>query len=262
MSFRRAWTIGCLSVGIVLLFRRPASKMATSSLDLPNFLSWRKAQSLAYIQSAGPTSRLMLIMGNEAGDLDSAASAIAMSYLLTYYPEFGSQFGFQAETMYAPLIQTPRPSLSQRRENLMVYDALDIPVDSLLCVDDLGPDPQLSDRLSLHKHMTFGIVDHARLGPEWGEKKPVELVVDHHEDENAHENARLRIVRSPSNDPVGSCSSIVTNLFEQAAKQTDQRINRDVADLLLSAILLDTKNVCNQPTDLAAYGAIWKSDTD
>ncbi|WFC97322.1 exopolyphosphatase [Malassezia yamatoensis] len=107
--------------------------------------------------------------------------------------------------------------------------------------------------------MTFGIVDHARLGPEWGEKKPVELVVDHHEDENAHENARLRIVRSPSNDPVGSCSSIVTNLFEQAAKQTDQRINRDVADLLLSAILLDTKNLRMAPsgkatpTDAAAY---------
>ncbi|WFD04339.1 exopolyphosphatase [Malassezia obtusa] len=219
--------------------------MAHAPRALPDFLAWAKAGALAHLHGAARAPRLVLVMGNEAGDLDSAACAIAVAYLLTHDAAFAASHGFRTDAIYAPLLQTPRAGLRQRRENLMTYEALGLALDALLCVDDLGVarDAPLRD-------VSLGIVDHASLVPAWGAARTVDLVVDHHEDDGAHRDARLRIVRAPSTDPVGSCASIVAQLYAAAQRASGAPLERAVADLLLSALLLDTKNVRRRLTQV------------
>ncbi|KAI3618522.1 hypothetical protein CBS9595_002885 [Malassezia furfur] len=218
---------------------------------LPAFLSWAKHEALAHLAGEAPATRLVLIMGNDAGDLDSAASAIALSYVLAHAPAYAAGLGFPAGTAFVPLVQTPRADLAQRRENLLVYEALGVPLDALLTIDDLGVDVGRSVALSPHANVGLGLVDHARLAPAWGTARHVDLVVDHHEDDGAYLDARLRVVRAPSRDPVGSCASLVADVYADALRDTGARMDRAVADLLLSAIVLDTNHVRMAPAGKA-----------
>lgn len=263
---RRVLLLGlCIVLSALVYLRLPTKTRETFAMEyieppraLPEYAVWAKRAALAHIQGEAPATHLTLIMGNEAGDLDSAASALSLAYLLGHDPKFASAHGLDAGAVYAPLLQTPRSALRQRRENLMVYEALGIDLQSLLCIDDLGVD-RTALALSPSANVSLGLVDHAKLTPAWGDGRRVDLVVDHHEDEGAHETARLRIVRSPSSDPVGSAASIVASLFQDALQGSDQRMDRSVADLLLSAIILDTKNLRMAPdgkateTDAEAY---------
>ncbi|WFC96963.1 exopolyphosphatase [Malassezia brasiliensis] len=218
---------------------------------LPAFLAWAKHEALAHLAGEAPASRLVLIMGNDAGDLDSAASAIALSYVLAHAPAYAAGLGFPTGTAFVPLVQTPRAELAQRRENLLVYEALGVPLDALLTIDDLGVDVGRSVALSPHANVGLGLVDHARLAPAWGTGRHVDLVVDHHEDDGAYLDARLRIVRAPSREPVGSCASLVADVYADALRGTGGRMDRAVADLLLSAIVLDTHHVRMAPAGKA-----------
>ncbi len=96
-------------------------------------------------------------------------------------------------------------------------------------------------------------MDHPSLTGPWGGAKAtdreVDIVLDHHEDVGDHEGAKLRIVKSPSKDPVGSCSSLVAELYaDQLAKAPSGDVGmREVADLLISAIIIDTDNLRSAP---------------
>lgn len=243
--------VGALVVFAVGLRMLLPSTMTEPPQALPAFLSWTKREALAHLAGEAPASRLVLIMGNDAGDLDSAASAIALSYVLAHAPTYAAAQGFPEGTTFAPLVQTPRAELAQRRENLLVYEALGIALDALLTVDDLGVDVGTSVALSPHANVGLGLVDHARLAPAWGTERHVDLVVDHHEDDGLYMDARLRIVRAPSRDPVGSCASLVADVYADALRNTDGRMDRAVADLLLSAIVLDTNHVRMAPAGKA-----------
>lgn len=240
MHFRRratqlgVWT--CVAVTLYVLTKwvgmhrggvsEATMHMQTSApADLDAYLRWAKAQ-VAH-------EPLTLIMGNEAGDLDSAASAIALSYILNHNERyFREKYGLEHST-YVPLIQTPRAELHFRQENLLVYRAAHTSEEALLCVDD--------DEVKAHRaRAKLGLVDHPQLAVSWGNRS-VDIIVDHHEDEGAHPEAKLRILRSPSKDPVGSASSLVALLA--AESRHGGVLPEQLADLLLSAIVLDTRNV-------------------
>lgn len=175
---------------------------------------------------------LVLICGNEAGDLDSAASAIALSYAITHEWAFFARLGLPRGT-YVPVLQTARRDLALRRENLAVYAAVGIDVDALVTIDDVRA-------AGAHTRALVGLVDHAALAPSWGAAHVV-LIVDHHADVGAHPEARLRAIYPPATAPVGSASSLVARLYRDAlggARAPD----RQVADLLLSAGVIDTRN--------------------
>ena len=174
---------------------------------------------------------LVLICGNEAGDLDSAASAIALSYAITHEWAFFARLGLPRGT-YVPVIQTARRDFALRRENLAVYAAVGIDVDALVTIDDVRA-------AGAHVGAFVGLVDHAALAPSWGTAHVV-LIVDHHADVGAHPEARLRAIHSPATDPVGSASSIVARLYRDALGP--RAADRQVADLLLSAGVIDTRN--------------------
>ena len=147
-------------------------------------------------------------VGNEAGDTDSIACAIAYAYLTD---------------AYTPVVHTKREDLALRPENLRVLQHCGLSTDDLVCVDDV--------HVKADDHVV--LVDH-NLAHDPFSTAVIDAIVDHHVDEQAHASAQ-RIVLRP--DEAGSCASVTTQLFSNRIRAG---IPRELADLLLSAVLLDT----------------------
>ena len=216
--------------------------------SLNEFLARTKKLALEHL---GKTSNqhVTIIMGNEAGDLDSASSAIALSYMLTH---LGSPAGVTLPTStYIPLIQSNHDDAPLRPENTAAYHASKIEPQNLLCLDDLQKAGLELDSaaFSPDKNVAIGLVDHPSLTGPWGGAKAanrrVDIVVDHHEDVGDHADAKLRIIKSPSKELVGSASSLIAGLYKDQLGQ--DKIPTQVVDLLLSAILIDTDNLRSAP---------------
>ncbi|CBQ69699.1 related to PPX1-exopolyphosphatase [Sporisorium reilianum SRZ2] len=239
----------------------------TKSPTLDEFLVQAKQDAFAHLKQASTSQgRLTLIMGNEAGDLDSASCAIGLSYLLS---RFGSPSSYNLpQSSYVPLIQSMHTDDVLRPENTAAFRAAGIAPDHIFYLDDvqntLGLDLH-SDAFAPSANVALGLVDHPSLTGPWGgaraANRQVDIVIDHHEDVGDHANAALRIVKSPSKDPVGSCSSLVAELFADrfANASTSDVGLREVADLLISAIIIDTDNLRGAPRGKATqtdYDAI------
>jgi len=159
-------------------------------------------------------------MGNEAGDLDSLACAIAYAWYATRHLGQPS----------VPLLRTPRGDLSLRAENLYALEFSDVDSAHLLTSDELPSDspPAIKYALLDHNALTgrFATDNDAR----------VVAIVDHHEDEQHHLDASPRIVEVPT----GSCSSLVARLIQQ---EWPEGMSREIARLLLCAVLIDTNGL-------------------
>ena len=138
-----------------------------------------------------------------------------------------------------PLIQTPRPDLALRAENLYALsvsgfgDALNNPEKlDILCVDDL---PESSPFPSHN----FALVDHNRLESRFAKGNPnatVVSVIDHHEDEGLYKDtANPRIIKVPT----GSCASLVADLIHTQSP-TEIALIPELATLLICSIVIDT----------------------
>ncbi|KAG9310212.1 DHH phosphoesterase [Chiua virens] len=160
-----------------------------------------------------------IVMGNEAGDLDSLASSIGFAWLLSHIPT--------SDTKAIALIRTPRKDFVLRAENIYALQLAGITEDfqALLCPEDL-PAANLCT--------TFALVDHNSLQPTYAlPGTRVTAVVDHHEDEGKYtDTASPRIV-----EPAGSCSSLVTRII---MSYPTLQIPLELAAFLLSAIVIDT----------------------
>ncbi|KAL9940069.1 hypothetical protein V8E36_000774 [Tilletia maclaganii] len=269
--------------------------MADTPEPLADFLRRTRAAALDILRdpSRSDAAHLTLIMGNEAGDLDSLASAIALSYLLTHLPHpaptasastttAAQQQPEAMHTVYAPLIQTAHADLYLRPENevicrfagidssdagvLLTIDALEAPAEGggeeglvVVVPDSLRMDLASDPRLRAGGKVSFGLVDHAALIPRWGphEHREVRYLVDHHKDEGAHPNAFIRYLRGPGSvpagePPIGSASSLVAELFQDelikaASRPAGSVLPKGIADLLISAIVIDTDNLRPAP---------------
>ncbi|WWD04209.1 hypothetical protein V865_002276 [Kwoniella europaea PYCC6329] len=197
-----------------------------------------------------------VVMGNEAGDLDSIASSISYSYLSSSLDAKRS----------IPLILTPSNLMTLRPENLLALKLSSVPLDSLLHPEQLSiPTDELSS-----KGVKFGLVDHNKLLPLFipsssntntttqlpgsitnghaaeGEDS-VESIIDHHDDEHSHPDAAVREITVPT----GSCASLVTKHFQDRwrasisgpAGQKGSPVPSELATLLLEAILIDTSGL-------------------
>ncbi|KAH9927953.1 DHH phosphoesterase [Epithele typhae] len=185
-----------------------------------------KAKKSAYIGDvkAGKGKDWTVVMGNEAGDLDSIASSIAYSW-------FASKV--QNATAVA-LTQTPRSDLHLRAENLHALELAHLDPSDILCIDDVpcaSSDPWPSS--------TFALVDHNRLQSRFSRDNPdarVVAAVDHHQDEGLYQDSaspRTIVV------PTGSCASLIALLFEEHP----EHMTPDLATLLLCSILIDTSGL-------------------
>ncbi|TKY90227.1 hypothetical protein EX895_000225 [Sporisorium graminicola] len=222
---------------------------------LDEYLVKAKQDAFTHLKQASASQgKLTLIMGNEAGDLDSASCAIGLSYLLS---RFGSPSGHSLpQSTYVPLIQSMHTDDVLRPENTAAFRAAGILPDHVFYLDDVQKTLGLelsSDAFSPSANVALGLVDHPSLTGPWGgaraSNRQVDIVIDHHEDVSDHTNAALRIVKSPSKDPVGSCSSLIAELYADrfANAPTSDVGLREVADLLISAIIIDTDNLRGAP---------------
>ncbi|EJD51839.1 DHH phosphoesterase [Auricularia subglabra TFB-10046 SS5] len=202
-----------------------ATTPAASSGALLQFLRSSKERYLQALRdgTAG-TQGWTVVMGNEAGDLDTLASSVAYAFLA-----HSDQHPFVA------LQQTPRGDLRLRPENIHALSLAGLGEaehDALLCIDDLPTDTPFPP-----PGTRFALVDHNALGAHFKvEGAKVVGIIDHHEDERAHASDEVapRIVQVPT----GSCSSLVANHFHSASSSTTPP--PELAGLLLSALLIDT----------------------
>ncbi|KAI0791550.1 hypothetical protein BC629DRAFT_1287604 [Irpex lacteus] len=196
--------------------------------DLANFLAQQKAKYLEDVKN-GKGKEWTVVMGNEAGDLDSLASAIALAWYRTTIQNIPS----------ISLSQTPTTDLHLRAENLHALHlaGLDPSAPPILCLDELPSHSPFPSH-------TFALVDHNRLLPLFTHSASsssdvkVVAIIDHHEDEGQHKTADPRIVKTP----VGSASSLVA-LYIQADKRAKEVMPGELARLLLCAVAVDTDGV-------------------
>ena len=179
-------------------------------ISLQNYLSSAKSK-------VAETS--LVVMGNEAADLDSVASSIAYGYLHTLQ---------NPEEVVLPLMPIARADFHLRTEAVFVMKEAGINPEDLIFNDEV-------DVSSLMTGSGLVLVDHNTPAPAIEKLNPqVVGIVDHHNDEGKFPQANPRIIQT-----IGSTTSIIARLFLDA----DLAVSEELAILLGGTILLDTVNL-------------------
>jgi len=172
-----------------------------------------------------PKETIHLVLGNQSADMDSIVSAITFAYS-------NADKGF-----YVPVINSPREELPLRGDVQHVFETLHIKPDSLLYQDDL---PFLL-KLAMQGHIRLTLVDHNLLAHDQKAfENYVERVIDHHKDEQV-----VYPLMIEGETVIAKAGSNSTLIAEGILASNPDRMSPQVAYLLLSAILLDTKDLKN-----------------
>lgn len=165
---------------------------------------------------------LTIVMGNEAADLDSMASALSYAWYLKIN---------NSDETPCPLINIPRADFKLRTEAVYLFEEAGVDVDKLIFIDDLNLQ-DLKDKGLLK----LILVDHNKLGSSQSGLEPnVTAILDHHADEESYPKMAMTDIR-----PVGSCATIVAQAF---LKTSPKALDKSLGTLLLGTILLDTVNL-------------------
>lgn len=177
-------------------------------------------------------TKLEVYLGNEACDVDSMVSSIALAFSSGI--PFNSSKAVHGHT--APVLNIPRADLPLRPEaTLLLRELLEIDINHLTFIDDID-----LDALQKQKCLALTLVDHNTLSPSQLNLSPsVTSIIDHHHDSGRHLDASPRIIES-----CGSCSTLAA-----AASDSVLEENQCLAVLLLSGILLDTRNLQERTTE-------------
>ncbi|CAH7685425.1 hypothetical protein PPACK8108_LOCUS19943 [Phakopsora pachyrhizi] len=196
--------------------------------------AWARSSKRQFLEdcSSNLAHEWVIVMGNEAGDTDSMAAAIAWAYYLSNLKE-GPQKSIA-------LLQTVEDALYLRPENLLALNRSRMAPRhrDLLTINELPIKP-----FEISKHLKgIVLVDHNVPTPGWREA-PILSIIDHHQDRNLNKSATPRVI-----EPSASCSSLVANLILDSeenrqvndSEKKKSRIPDDLIDLLLRAIAIDS----------------------
>jgi exopolyphosphatase len=168
------------------------------------------------------TKQVTIVMGNEAADLDSMASAVSYAWYL--YLSDINQSSF-------PLINIPRADFKLRTEAVYLFKEAGVEIDQLLFAEDVD-----LETLNNNGNLKLVLVDHNKLASsQSGLEKSVSSILDHHADEKSYPSSALTDIR-----PVGSTATIIAESFFKDQKDS---IAGPLGILLLGTILLDTVNL-------------------
>lgn len=171
---------------------------------------------------------LRVVLGNEAADLDSMASSVVYAWFLGGEPPAAQ--GDQGNRLTLPVINIPREDFALRTEAVWLFREAGVAVESLVFLDEVD-----LDRIQAQGRLRLVLVDHNRLPAVRGAwASAVEEILDHHEDEGQHTQAKRTIAA------VGSSATLVAERWLQSAAG---RPDPAAATLLLGTILLDTVNL-------------------
>ena len=179
----------------------------------------------------GGQQRVRAVLGNEAGDLDSIACALALGRLRGCLP----------------LLDMTPADLLLRPEAAELFAAAGVEASLLLFAPEVDLEGlQRAGRLSLV------LVDHNELALHRAVLAPaVEEIVDHHPDRGHYPWVRARLI-----EPVGSAATLVTRLVRAASPALPDPAT---ATLLLGPVLLDTADLSaprTRPADREAAGLL------
>ncbi|GAA5916729.1 uncharacterized protein JCM6883_000092 [Sporobolomyces salmoneus] len=195
----------------------------------------------------------VVVMGNEAGDLDSLVSALALAYAFTHT---------ETPQKAIALLQTEQDALDLRPENALSlhYSRMSSGHRDLLTIDELPIKP---NEMS-HRIKGIALVDHNVPRSIW-DNATVVAIIDHHDDRGiANGTANPRIVEA-----TGSCSSLVARWLFDNVPGADKRkpgegnvtnhlhgpLPEELVELLLRTIAIDTGGMgrkSSTPIDLEA----------
>ena len=168
--------------------------------------------------------KLYVVMGNEAADLDSMASAVLYGFLKSKVDQDPSH-------LYLPFAPIPKEDFKLRTEAVYLFKEAGVGQESLAFQGEID-----LQRLQSEGRLALILMDHNKLGKDFAAYEGVvEEIIDHHKDEGAYPQARVRKI-----EPVGSTCTLVTEEYFQLALQL---LSRREALLLLGTILLDTVNL-------------------
>lgn len=162
-----------------------------------------------------------VVVGNEACDLDSVASALAYAYAT-------SAAATTTDGIVVPIVPCKADELDLRPDIKRALERTGVERESLLFADSetVAKTPK---SVCLVDHNALSV----RMFPvEWNER--VTRVIDHHEDSGMYADEAERVI-----ELIGSCSSLVYR--DVLAPESESRDFKEVAQLLLSAIVLDTR---------------------
>lgn len=177
-------------------------------------------------------SEWVIVMGNEAGDTDSMAAAIAWAYHLSHM--------IRHPQKAIALLQTAEDALDLRPENQLALEKslMSSRHRDLLTIDELPIKPfELSHRLA-----GIVLVDHNVPAPGW-RRASLLSIFDHHVDQKMNLSADPRVLQEAA-----SCTSLVADaMLESEARGEHQVVTgqkhgipTDLVDLMLRAIFLDS----------------------
>ncbi|NWW96205.1 PRUN1 Exopolyphosphatase, partial [Rhynochetos jubatus] len=167
---------------------------------------------------------LHVVMGNEACDLDSTVSALALAFFL-------AKTSPASKAAFIPVLNIPRADFALRTETTFLLREEGIPASSLIFRDEI-------DLGGLHRAglLSLTLVDHHVLpSADAALEGAVVEVLDH----RPLERDRVPGCRVTA-EPVGSCATLVT---ERIARGPLGVLDRPTAALLHGTILLDCVNL-------------------
>lgn len=162
---------------------------------------------------------ITIVMGNEAADLDSMASALTYAYFLKERK--------LAENP-VPLINIPSGDFKLRTEAVFLFKEAGINPQNLISVEDID-----LDTLNNNGNLRIVLTDHNKLGSHQEKYKDAVIeILDHHADEGEYSSNVKADIR-----PVGSACTLVA---ERYLAEAPELLNESTGTLLLGTILLDT----------------------
>lgn len=162
----------------------------------------------------------LVILGNEAADLDSMVSSITYGYLRSLQ---------DAQLLALPVMPIPRVDFALRPEAVYLFHEAGVNLDDVVFSDEID----LAHLFATGAEMI--LVDHNRLAPQLERfNDRVAGIVDHHKDEGLYGDASPRLIQT-----IGSTASLVALEFARAGIG----LSREVAILLGGTLLLDTVNL-------------------
>ncbi|XP_048337792.1 exopolyphosphatase PRUNE1 [Sphaerodactylus townsendi] len=168
--------------------------------------------------------KLHVVLGNEACDLDSMVSALALAY-------FFAKTAPEKRAAFIPVLNIPRSDFPLRTESTFLLKEHRIPESAIIFRDEI-------DLLDLHRAglLSLTLVDHHVLpSQDTALEEAVVEVVDHRP---------LEWERSPhcrvTSELVGSCATLVTEKILQGPMEV---LDQTTAALLHGTIVLDCVNM-------------------